>query len=168
MTLPVNQVLLNDGKVVQAVVTLDIDGNVNSGGSPGGATAVLQEDGNDILESIDLSAGAIDDKLPDLLNSRVVVDTLGQPATARQVATTVTSANQALTASGVNRISLYARISPLRYMVGSTSQTANNATSHYLAAGERIDIALPATPNIAVIRASDATEDGAAEITELI
>lgn len=98
--------------------------------------------------------------------SRVNVEPLGIPGTARQQATTATSANVALTV-GVGRISLFARGQPLRYAVGSTSQTANAATSHYLASGERIDIDVPATPNIAVIRASDATADGAAEITEL-
>jgi len=170
MTSQTNQVLLNDGRVVQAVVTLDQDGNVNSGGAGGGsATSALQEAGNEILVTINAFVDSINDKLPALLNNRLVVDTLGQPATARQIATTVASANQALTSTGVTRISLFARIAPLRYSVGSTSQTADAATSHYLAAGERIDIAVPSTtPNIAVIRASDATTDGAAEITELI
>lgn len=98
--------------------------------------------------------------------SRVNVEPLGIPGTARQQATTTTSANVQLTV-GVGRISLFARLQPLRYVVGSGEQTANAASSHYLASGERIDIDVPATPNIAVIRASDATGDGAAEITEL-
>lgn len=97
---------------------------------------------------------------------RLNIEPLGIPGVARQQATTTTSANVVLT-STVNRISLFARTSPLRYAVGSTAQTANAATSHYLAAGERIDLDVPSTPNIAVIRASDATSDGAAEITEL-
>jgi hypothetical protein len=97
---------------------------------------------------------------------RTNVEPLGIPGVARQQATTTTSANVALTA-GVARISLFARSQPLRYAVGSVAQTANASTSHYVAAGERIDIDVPATPNIAVVRASDATGDGAAEITEL-
>lgn len=98
--------------------------------------------------------------------SRVTVEPLGIPSEARQQATTTTSANVVLTTSA-RRISLFARGQPLRYRVGSTSQTANSATSHYLASGERVDINVPATPNIAVVRASDASADGAAEITEL-
>lgn len=109
-------------------------------------------------------AGALTDA--QLRASRVNVEPLGMPGTARQQATTATNANIALT-SGVARISVFARLQPLRYVVGSSSQTANAATSHYLAAGERVDIDVPATPNLAVIRASDATGDGAAEITEL-
>ena len=91
---------------------------------------------------------------------------IGRPLTARQQSTTTASANIVL-APSVGRISLFARVSPLRYVVGSNAQTANAATSHYLAAGASIDLGLPGTPNIAVIRASDATQDGAAEITEL-
>ncbi len=99
-------------------------------------------------------------------SGRLPVEPLGIPGVARQQATSTTSANVPLTA-GVGRISLFARLQPLRYLVGSTAQTAHAGTSHYLAAGERIDIDVPTTPNIAVIRASDATADGAAEITEL-
>lgn len=109
---------------------------------------------------------AINAKVPALVGGRTPVEPLGVPGVARQQATTTSSANVALT-SNVGRISLYARVSPLRYSVGSASQTANAATSHYLGAGERIDIDVPSTPNIAVIRASDAYADGAAEITEL-
>ena len=110
---------------------------------------------------------AVRDRLPTaLLGGRLQVEPLGVPGVARQQATTAASTNVALTV-GVGRISLFARTSPLRYSVGSAAQTANAATSHYLAAGERIDIDVPATPNIAVIRAADASVDGAAEITEL-
>lgn len=106
-------------------------------------------------------------RVPSLIGGRIPVEPLGLPGVARQQATTTASANIALT-SGVVRISLFARSSPLRYSVGAASQTANAATSHYLASGERIDIDVPTpTANIAVIRASDATADGAAEITEL-
>ena len=99
--------------------------------------------------------------------SLVLVEPLGAPAVARQMAATVTSTNIALTV-GIKRISMAARISPIRYVIGSTSQSANSATSHYLSSGERIDIKITSsTTNIAVIRASDATVDGAVEISEL-
>lgn len=105
-------------------------------------------------------------RVPALVSGRIPVEPLGAPGTPRQQPTTAASSNVVLTV-GVGRISIHARIAALRYIVGSAAQTANAATSHYLAAGERIDIDVPATPNIAVIRASDATYDGAAEITEL-
>lgn len=106
-------------------------------------------------------------RVPVLVSGRVPTEPLGIPGVARQQTTTTASANVSLTAN-VARISLYARSSALRYSVGANSQTANASTSHYLASGERIDIDVPVpTANIAVIRASDATADGAAEITEL-
>lgn len=96
--------------------------------------------------------------------TRIRVEPLGQPGVARQLAVTATSANVALT-STVRRVSLYARLADLRYSVGSSAQTAST-TSHYLSAGERIDISLPATPNIAAIRAG--ATDAALEISELL
>jgi hypothetical protein len=94
---------------------------------------------------------------------RINVEPLGVPGVARQLTAGAASANTALTV-GVARISMYARNADIRYVVGSTSQTAS-ATSHFIAAGERLDIDVPATPNIAVIRAG--TSDGTLEVTEL-
>lgn len=89
---------------------------------------------------------------------------LGQPQVARQLAASSASANTALTTTA-RRISIYARTADIRYAIGSTSQTANASTSHFIALGERLDLALPATPNIAVIRAGSV--DGVLEVTEL-
>lgn len=89
---------------------------------------------------------------------------LGIPGVARQLAAGAASANTALTTTCL-RASLYARGADVRYLIGSTSQTAS-ATSHFLANGERVDIRLPATPNIGVIRA--ASTDGTLEVTELL
>jgi hypothetical protein len=94
---------------------------------------------------------------------RASVETLGVPGLARQLAAGVASANTALTV-GTQRISIFARNAAIRYEVGSSAQTAT-ATSHYVAAGERLDISVPNLPNIAVIRA-DAT-DGVLEVSEL-
>ena len=92
------------------------------------------------------------------------VNTLAQVGLARQLAAGAASANTALTA-GVRRISIFARLAAARYAVGSGAQTAS-ATTHYLALGERIDIAVPATgANIAVMRADAA--DGVVELSEL-
>lgn len=95
------------------------------------------------------------------------VEMLGTPDVARQIPAGATSANQALTTT-CRRASLYARGADIRYSVGSTAQTANADTGHLIAAGERIDIVLPITPNIAAIRASHSVSSGTLEVTELL
>jgi hypothetical protein len=92
------------------------------------------------------------------------VEPLGIPAVARQLAAGSASVNTTLT-STCRRISVRAVGADIRYRIGSTSQTAS-ATSHFIANGERLDLAVPATPNIAVIR--NATTSGTLEVTELI
>ena len=92
------------------------------------------------------------------------VEPLGLPGVARQITVDGTSANTALTAT-CRRLSMRAVGADMRYAVGSSSQTAT-ASSHFIAVGERLDIALPATPNIAVIR--NASTDGVLEVTELL
>lgn len=99
------------------------------------------------------------------VDGRLLVEPLGVPGAARQLAAGATSANTALTATA-RRISIYARLADIRYSIGSASQTANATTSHFIAAGERLDLDVPATPNIAVIRAGAA--DGTLELTELL
>jgi hypothetical protein len=108
---------------------------------------------------------AIRDRLPSALanGTRLNVEPLGLPGVARQLAAGAASANTVLT-STVGRISIYARGADIRYTVGSSAQTAS-ATSHFIASGERLDIDVPATPNIAVIRAG--STDGTLEVTEL-
>lgn len=95
---------------------------------------------------------------------RVASEPLGIPSVARQLAAGASSANTGLTAT-CRRISIFARGADIRYAIGSTSQTANASTSHFVANGERVDLRLPATPNIAVIRAGGT--DGTLELTEL-
>lgn len=94
---------------------------------------------------------------------RVASEPLGIPSVARQLAAGATSSNTALTTT-CRRISIIATGAAIRYSVGSTSQTAS-ATSHYVAEDERVDLRLPATPNIAVIRAGGI--DAVVELTEL-
>lgn len=117
------QKTLSNSQVAQAVVVVDIDGNV-------------------------LSQGATNGQLP---------------LVARQLEAGAASANTALTA-GTRLVSIRARGADIRFSIGSAAQTASSA-SHFIAAGERLQLAVPATPNIAVIRA-DAT-DGTLELTEL-
>lgn len=101
-------------------------------------------------------------------NNRYVdnVEPLGIPTVARQLAATTASANTALTAN-ISRISIRARGCDIRYAVGVGAQTANASTSHFIANGERLDIAVPIGANIAVIRESGATVNGSLAVTEL-
>ena len=92
------------------------------------------------------------------------VEPLGQPSVARQLSAASASANTALTAT-ISRISIRAVGADIRYSIGASAQTAS-ATSHFIANGERLDLAVPLNANIAVIR--NATTDGTLEVTELI
>lgn len=92
------------------------------------------------------------------------VEPLGLPSVARQITVNGTSSNTALTTT-CRRLSMRAIGADMRYAIGSSTQTAT-ASSHFIAQGERLDLALPATPNLAVIR--DASTDGVLEVTELI
>lgn len=126
--------------------------DIRFGGEGGPLRTLVDQGDGTFAERVTLPAG------------RLSVEPLGIPGVARQLAAGAASANTALTA-GVGRISIYARGADIRYAVGSAAQTANASTSHFIAAGERLDIDVPASPNIAVIRAG--TVDGVLELTEL-
>lgn len=102
-------------------------------------------------------------RIPALSTGAVPVENIKQPLVARQLAAGAANVNTALTTT-TRRISMYANGGNVRYLIGSTSQTASS-TSHFLAQGERVDVTVPATPNIGVIRggASDCT----LEVSEL-
>lgn len=93
------------------------------------------------------------------------MEPLGIPSVARQLTAGSASASTALT-SNVSRLSIRCRNADARYVVGVGTQTANASTSHFIANGERIDIAVPQGASIGYIRA--ATTDAILEITELI
>lgn len=85
---------------------------------------------------------------------------------ARQLPAAVSSgvsANTALTTT-TRRISMVARLSDIRFAIGSAAQTASS-TTHFIAMGERLDLAVPATPNIAVLSAT--ATPGVLEVSEL-
>ena len=105
------------------------------------------------------------DGLPYASGSGLATEPLGQPGAATSITVTTVSANVALSAT-VRRVSLKARTCDMRYVVGAVAQTAL-ATSHFIEAGERLDIAVPASANIAAIRDSAATANGILCITEL-
>jgi len=94
------------------------------------------------------------------------VEPLGVPGISRQLAATATSASTALT-ENISRISIRARFADIRYVVGIGTQTASATTSHFIANGERIDIAVPFGASIGVIRESAATINGSLAVTEL-
>ena len=92
---------------------------------------------------------------------------LGRPTLARQLTASNTSTNTQLT-SGIKRVSMRARNADIRFEVGATAQTASATTSHFIAADERLDIAIPAGGHIAIIRDSSATADGILNLSELV
>lgn len=92
------------------------------------------------------------------------VDTLATVGVARQLAAGAASANTALTTTA-RRISIHANGAAIRYAIGTGAQTAS-ATSHYIASGERLDLDVPASAQIAVIRAGGT--DGVLEVSELV
>ena len=88
---------------------------------------------------------------------------LRKPGVARQLAAGASSANTALT-STCERISILAVTADIRYLIGTSAQTANAGTSHFIKTGERIELDVPLSANIGVIR--DASTDGVLELTE--
>ena len=98
--------------------------------------------------------------------SSLKTEPLGIPALAKQSAATAVSTNIVLAVT-CRRISIKARTADVRFAVGAVAQTASATLSHYIEAGERLDMAVPTNANIAVIRDSLATANAVVEITEL-
>lgn len=98
--------------------------------------------------------------------SNVPTKVLLTAGVARQLTTTGTSANTALTA-GIKAVSIHARNSDARFLIGNSSQTASSS-SHFIASGERIDLDVSgfATPNIGIIYGPSAAA-AILEISEL-
>ncbi len=94
---------------------------------------------------------------------KAFTEILGTPAVARKLAVGATTANTALT-STARRISMRAVGCDVRFAIGVGSQTAT-ADSHFIADGERLDFAIAAGSNIAVLR--NASTSGTIELTEL-
>lgn len=92
----------------------------------------------------------------------VSTNQLGQALVARQLTVSSTSTNTVLS-TAARKITMYAT-ADTRFSIGSSPQTAS-PTSHFIAAGERLDLSLPITPNIAVILASGGA--GTLELSEI-
>ena len=94
------------------------------------------------------------------------VEILGVPGVARKLDTTASSLNVQLT-SGVKRISMRAITKDARFLIQTTAGDASASTSHFIAAGERLDFAVPDAGYLCYIRDSAETGDGKLEVTEL-
>jgi len=98
------------------------------------------------------------------------VDTTGIPIYALQLTATSTSANtnlNSVTSTTVTRLTMYARNADIRFNISTSATSASATTSHFIAMNERLDLQLPSTPNIAIIRDSAATSNGILEISTL-
>lgn len=95
---------------------------------------------------------------------KMLVEPLGQAGVARQLVASSGSTNAQLT-STCQRITMRAVTADIRYAIGNVAQTAT-ASGHFIASGERLDLAVPLNANIAVIR--NASTDGVLELTELV
>jgi hypothetical protein len=126
-------------------------------------TTLASIDGKISGFATEATLSGINVKVPAMAAGRVPVDPFGTPGTARQLSAGATSQNTALTSS-VRRVSVRAVGADIRYAVGGSSRTAS-ATSHFIAAGERLVFSVPESANIAVIRAGGT--DGTLELTEL-
>lgn len=125
----------------------------------GASTSALQTTGNSSLNSIDT-------KTPALSTGATPVETIKQPLVARQVPVTATSNPQQLTTTA-RRLSMYARGADMRYRITTATSTAVQ-TDHFIAAGERLDIAVGATPWVTVIAdTNSASQTGTLELSEL-
>lgn len=88
------------------------------------------------------------------------VNTLGRPTVARKIVTTPTSASVTLT-TGVLRISMLAVGADIRYNLGA----AASPTTHLIASGERLDIAVTSGAVLHAIQSGAVA--GTLEISEL-
>jgi len=93
------------------------------------------------------------------------VEILGSPGVARQCTVGATSAYTQL-GPNVYRISMRAVGADVRYEIAPTAATASATTSHFIADGERLDLAVGSASYLSYIR--DASTDGVLELTELV
>lgn len=121
---------------------------------------VMALDGGVTISSVTVS----DVEISNDVGNAIPTEPLGLPGVARQLAVTTTAQPVVLTAA-VKRISIKARNCDMRY---SLTGTANASTSHYIEAGERLDLRVTTNDTISIIRDTLATSNGILEITELV
>ena len=93
--------------------------------------------------------------------NRQLVEPLGYPSVARQLAAGASSASVALTLT-CSRVSLTANGADIRFTVNGSAATSS---SHFIASGTTKDFFLPSATTISAIRAGSTS--GVLEITEL-
>ncbi len=93
------------------------------------------------------------------------VEILGCPAIAHQCTVGAASAYTQLSPN-VYRISMRAVGADVRYKITPVAATASATTSHFIADGERLDLAVGSANYVSYIR--DASTDGVLEVTELV
>ena len=118
----------------------------------------------DIGTNIDVNIDNTSIEISNDTGNPVPVEPLGQAGVARKLTAGASSANTALT-STCKRITMRAVTADIRYAIGTSAQTATTS-SHFIASGERLDLAVPLGANIAIIR--DAATSGTLELTELV
>ena len=155
------------------VVTL-----IGAGGGGGGGGAATIADGADVATGAKAdaavvnpaSSGSVIAVLKGVLSTLLgllTVNTLAAAGAAKQLpaaASSGSSANMVLTTT-TRRISMRATGSAIRYAIGTGAQTAS-ASSHLIGQDERLDLAVPANAQIAVLSAT--TTVGVLEVTELL
>jgi hypothetical protein len=94
-------------------------------------------------------------KMSALIGGRSLVENLGRPTTARQLALVANTVNDVTLTANIRRISIYATVDSF-YLIGTSAQTPTLTTGHFIAGGERLDLLLNdnSTPHIAFISAS--------------
>lgn len=162
--------IIDDTGKARALTLADINGS--GGGNGNGSGGSTADDPSFVAISVDGVEVDTANPLPvkveqNTAATAVYVEVLGVPAVARQLAAGATSANTVLT-STCKRISIKARTANIRFSIGATAQTANASTSHFIELGERLDLAVPAGANIAVIRDSGSSVNAVLELTELV
>lgn len=146
-------------------VTLATDGPVVVGvGTPADAAAAADGTGSyGIISALKrglLNWATLLARIPaQIVPGLLPVDTLATPAVPRVHATTAAAASIVLTAT-CRRISIYATAGTWYSLTGAAT-----VTSHYIGAGERLDLNVPAGTTISVLRE---TADGSVRITELV
>jgi hypothetical protein len=121
---------------------------------------VMALDGGVTISSVTVS----DVEISNDVGNPIPTEVLGLPGASRTISVSTTSTSTSIT-SGVKRISIKARGCDMRY---SLTDAPTATVGHFIESGERLDLRVPASATIQVIRDSSATENGNLEITELV
>jgi hypothetical protein len=125
----------------------------------GSYAPVMALDGGVTISSVTVS----DVEISNDVGNAIPTEPLGLPGEAWQVVVGATAEPQILTPS-IKRISIKARGCDMRY---SVSGVASATTSHFIEAGERLDLRVNPNTTVSVVKDFYAIVNGSLEITEL-